>query len=129
MKVSKTMGVHSRTKQPIESHGIFYGNSERRRAGNSKFEARVVQLKNMIAPAWQFGKELLLFCGMGALCGAAVGFVMYLHLGPFKNPEDAGYAMGLFVKSGVQLGFIVWMIHAAVSAIRRWIFGSSKKVS
>ena len=81
-----------------------------------------MQFKKMIAPSWELGKELLLFCGMGALCGAAVGFLMYLHLEPFKNPEDAGYATGLFVKSGVELGFIVWMIHVVVLAIRRWIF-------
>jgi hypothetical protein len=77
----------------------------------------------MIALSRKFGKELLLFCGMGALYGAAVGFLMYLHLGPFKNPEDAGYATGLLVKSGVELGFIIWMIHVVVLAIRRWIFG------
>ena len=88
-----------------------------------------MQLKRMIASLWGFGKELLLFCGIGALCGAAVGFLMYLHLGPLKNPEDAGYATGLFVKSGVQLGFLVWTIHAVVLAIRRWIIGSPKKVS
>jgi hypothetical protein len=86
-----------------------------------------MQLKKMIAPSWEFGKELLLFCGMGALCGAAVGFLMYLHLGPFKNPEEAGYATGLFVKSGVELGFIVWMIRGVVLAIRRWIFGSKNR--
>ena len=102
---------------------------ERPRDRNAKSEAVVIQLKKMIAPSWEFGKELLLFCGMGALCGAAVGFLMYLHLGPFKNPEDAGYATGLFVRSGVELGFIVWMIHLVVLAIRRWIFGSPKKVS
>jgi hypothetical protein len=87
-----------------------------------------MQLKKMITPSWEFGKKLLLFCGMGALCGAAVGFLMYLHLGPLKNPEDAGYATGLFVKSGVELGFVVWMIHMVGLAIRRWIFGSPKKV-
>lgn len=83
----------------------------------------------MVTPLWKFGKELLLFCGVGALCGAAIGFFMYLHLGPFKNPADAGYAAGLFVKSGVQLGFIVWMIQLVVMGFRRWFFGSSKKMS
>jgi hypothetical protein len=88
-----------------------------------------MHLKKMIAPAWKFGKELLLFCSVGALCGAAIGFFMYLHLGPLKNPEDTGYAAGLFVKSGVQLGLIVWMIRMVVSALRRCFFGSSKKIS
>jgi len=78
-----------------------------------------MHLKKMIAPSWELGRKLLLFCGIGALCGGAVGFLMYLHLGPFKDPEDAGYATGLFLKSGVELGFIVWMIHVVVLAIRR----------
>jgi len=129
MRVSKIIGAISRAKQPTKPHGMFYGNSERPRDGNSKSAAVAIQLKKVIAPSWEFGKELLLFCGMGAVCGAAVGFLMYLHLGPFKNPEDAGYATGLFVRSGVELGFIVWMIHLVVLAIRRWIFGSPKKVS
>jgi hypothetical protein len=128
MRVSKIIGVVLRTKRPIKPQVIFYGNSERPRDGNSKSEAVVIQLKKMIAPSWELGKEFLLFCGMGALCGAAVGFLMYLHLGPFKSAEDAGYATGLFVKSGVELGFIIWMIHVVVLAIRRWIFGSPKKV-
>ena len=83
----------------------------------------------MTALAWKFAKELLLMCSLGALCGAAIGFIMFLHLGPFKNPEDAGYATGLFVKSGVQLGFLVWMIHMVVLALRPRFFQSRKKVS
>jgi hypothetical protein len=94
--------------------------------GASDLGAVVMHLKKMIAPAWKFGKELLLFCSVGGLCGAAVGFFLYLHLGPFKNPEDAGYAAGLFVKSGVQLGFVVWMIHLIVRGLRYWIFASLK---
>jgi len=88
-----------------------------------------MQLKKMIAPAWKFVRELLLFCSVGALCGTAIGFLMYLHLGPFKSPEDAGFAAGLFVKSGAQLGFLVWMIHVMVLELRRWLFGSPKKMS
>jgi hypothetical protein len=88
-----------------------------------------MQLKKITTPWWKFGKELLLLCSLGGLCGAAIGFFMYLHLGPLKNPEDAGYAAGLFVKSGVQLGFIVWMIHLVLLRLRRWFFGSSKKIS
>jgi hypothetical protein len=87
-----------------------------------------MQLKKMIAPLWKFGKELLLFCSVEALCGAAIGFSMYLPLGPFKNSEDAGYAAGLFVKSGVQLGFITWMIHVLVLALRHWVFFSPKNM-
>jgi hypothetical protein len=87
-----------------------------------------MQVKKMIALAWKFGKELLLFCSVGGLCGTAIGFFMYLQLGPFKNPEDAGYAAGLFVRSGVQLGFIVWMIYLVLLCLRRWFFDSSKKI-
>jgi hypothetical protein len=54
---------------------------------------------------------------------------MYLRLGPLKNPEEAGYAAGLFVKSGAQLGFIAWMIHLVLLRLRRRCFGSSKKIS
>jgi hypothetical protein len=91
-------------------------------------EGVVMQLGKALAPAWNIGKNLLLFCGVGGLCGVAIGFFMYLHLGPFKNPEDAGYAAGLFVKSGVQLGFFVWMVHAMVIGLRRWVFGSPKRM-
>jgi hypothetical protein len=63
---------------------------------------------------------------VGGLCGAAVGFFLYLHLGPFRNPGDAGYASGLFVKSGVELGFVVWMIHLVRRGLRYWVFVSLK---
>jgi hypothetical protein len=86
-----------------------------------------MHFKKMIAPAWKLGKELLLFCSVGGLCGAAVGFFLHLHLGPFKNPEDAGYAAGLFVKSGVQLGFVVWMIHRVRRGLRYWVLVSLKE--
>ena len=84
---------------------MFFGDSERPRDSISITEVVVMQLKKMTTLSWKFGKELLLFCSVGALCGAAIGFFRYLHLGPFKTPEDAGYAAGLFVKSGVQLSF------------------------
>jgi len=98
------------------------------RTSISNTEAVAMQVKKMIAPAWKFGKELMLFCSVGGLCGAAIGFFMYLQLGPFRNPEDAGYAAGLFVKSGAQLGFIVWMIRLVLLRLRRWFFGSSKEM-
>ena len=82
---------------------------------------RVADLQDIIARAWKFGKEFLLYCVVGGLCGAGVGFLMFLHLGAFKDPEDSGYAAGLFVKSGVQLGFIVWMIHLVVRGLRHWV--------
>ena len=122
------MGASSRSKRPNKPPGIFYGGSEPPRASISNTEAVAMQVKRMTAPAWKFGKELLLFCSVGGLCGAAIGFFMYLQLGPFRNPEDAGYAAGLFVKSGAQLGFIVWMIRLVLLRLRRWFFGSSKEI-
>jgi hypothetical protein len=86
----------------------------------------IMHLSGMITPALKFGKQFLLFSGAGGLCGAAIGFLMFLHLGPFKNPQEAGYATGLFVKSGVQLGFIIWVIQLAVRGLRRRIFSSPK---
>jgi hypothetical protein len=123
------MGINSRIKRPDKPHGMFSNGSERPRDSISNPEAIVTQIKKMITPAWKFGKVLLLFCSVGGLCGTAIGFFMYLHLGPFKNPEDAGYAAGLFVKSGVQLGFLAWMIHVMVLGLRRWVFGPPKKMS
>jgi hypothetical protein len=32
------------------------------------------------------------------------------------------------VKSGAQLGFIVWMIRLVLLRLRRWFFGSSKEI-
>jgi hypothetical protein len=90
----------------------------------SNFRFKGDTLKKMVATSWRFAKELLLFCSVGALIGAGIGFIMFLHLGAPKTPEDAGYVAGLFVKSGVQLGFIFWMIRVAVRPLRRWFFGS-----
>jgi hypothetical protein len=86
----------------------------------------VNQPPKLVASAWKYGKELLLFCSVGARCGASICLFMVLNLGPFKNPEDAGYATGLFVKSGVQLGFTVWIIYFVILGLRRWFFASSK---
>jgi hypothetical protein len=98
------------------------------RRGCDGREAVVIQCKKMLAPFWRFGTGLLLFCGGGGLFCAAIGFVMFLHLGPFKTPEDAGYAVGLFVKSGVQLASVVWLSHGAVQDLRCWVIGSPKKM-
>jgi hypothetical protein len=128
MRVLYWMGANSRSKRPNKPPRIFCGGSRPPRTSISNTEAVAMQVKKMIAPAWKFGKELLLFCSVGGLCGAAIGFFMYLQLGPFRNPEDAGYAAGLFVKSGAQLGFIVWMIRLVLLRLRGWFFGSSKGI-
>lgn len=95
----------------------------------SNFRFRDDMLEKMAATSWRFTKELLLFCSVGALIGAGIAFIMFLHLGAPKTPEDAGYIAGLFVKSGVQLGFISWMFHVVVKPLRRWFFRPPGKMS
>lgn len=75
----------------------------------------------MVATFWRFAKELLFFCGIGALSGAGICLIMFLHLGTPQTPQGAGYVAVLFVKSGVQLGFIFSMVRASVRPLRRWI--------
>jgi hypothetical protein len=83
----------------------------------------------MVATSFKFAKELLLFCSVGALVGAGIGLIVFLHLGAPKTSENAGYVAGLFVKSGVQLGFISWMFQVAVKPLGRWFFRPSEKMS
>ena len=83
----------------------------------------------MVATSFKFAKELLLFCGLGAVVGAGIGLIVFLHLGAPKTSENAGYVAGLFVKSGVQLGFISWMFHVAVKPLGRWFSRPSGKMS
>jgi len=54
-------------------------------------------------------KQLSLFAGLGALCGAGVGFFIFLRLGFPAQPLNAGYISGLFLLSGVKLGVLVWV--------------------
>jgi hypothetical protein len=83
----------------------------------------------MVATSFKFAKELLLFCGVGAVVGAGIGLIVFLHLGAPKSSENAGYVAGLFVKSGVQLGIISWMFHVAVKPLGRWFFRPTGKMS
>ena len=83
----------------------------------------------MVATSFKFAKELLLFCGLGAVVGAGIGLIVFLHLGAPKTSENAGYVAGLFVKSGVQLGIISWMFHVAVKPLGRWFFRPTGKMS
>jgi hypothetical protein len=82
----------------------------------------------MVVTSFKFAKELLLFCSVGALVGAGIGLIVFLHLGAPKTSEDAGHVASLFVKSGVQLGFISWMFHVAVKPLGRWFFRPSGKM-
>jgi hypothetical protein len=81
----------------------------------------------MVVTVWRFGKELLFFCSIGALIGAGICFLMFLHLGTPKAPEEVGYITGLFVKSGAQLGFIFWMVRASARLLRRWFSTDREK--
>ncbi|MHB8502101.1 MAG: hypothetical protein ACYDHE_14315 [Candidatus Acidiferrales bacterium] len=86
-----------------------------------------MHLKKIIAKSWMFGKVLLVYCGLGGLCGAAIGFFVFLHLGSFKTPEDAGYATGVFIKSGVEFGIFVWALRGVISLLRWKTRHSTKK--
>jgi len=81
----------------------------------------------MIITLWRFAKELFFFSSIGALIGAGICFIMFLHLGSPKTPEDAGYVVGLFVKSGVQLGLIFWIVRESVKSLRRYLSTHRKK--
>ena len=83
----------------------------------------------MAVTSWRFAKDILLFCSVGALIGAGIGFIVFLHLGIPKTSEEGQYIASLFVKSGVQFGFIMWIIQVAVRPARRWFFGSPKNMS
>jgi hypothetical protein len=41
-------------------------------------------------------QDLILFCGLGALCAVCVGLLVFLRLGLPARPHDAGYISGLF---------------------------------
>jgi len=58
-------------------------------------------------------EELILFCGLGVLCGAGVGFFIFLRLGLPSRPDDAGYISGLFLLSGIKFSLSIWTV--------RWI--------
>ena len=55
-------------------------------------------------------EEFILFCGLGVLCGAGVGFFIFLRLGLPARPEDAGYMSGLFLLSGIKFGLSLWTV-------------------
>ena len=70
--------------------------------------------------------ELLLYCAFGCLCGAGVGFFLFLRLGFPNDPRLAGYVSGLFLMSGLKLGFAVWVIRRFALVLRRlWIDAGS----
>jgi hypothetical protein len=81
----------------------------------------------MVVRLWKFAEELLFFCIMGALFGVGICFIMFLHLGTPNTPENAGYVTALFVKSGVQLGVVVWMVRASARTVRRWFSADREK--
>lgn len=63
------------------------------------------------------GKELLFSCVRGCLCGAGVGFFLFLRLGFPRDVNLAGYLSGLFFVAGLELGFSWWIIRRLAAAI------------
>lgn len=81
----------------------------------------------MVDTLWRFAKELLFFCSLGALTGAGICFLMFLHLGTPKTAGEVAVVAGLFVESGAQLGFIFWMVRAFARPLRRWFSTDREK--
>ena len=79
-----------------------------------------MRLAEIVALLEKVGKELLFSCVRGCLCGAGVGFFLFLRLGFPKDAELAGYISGLFVVAGLKLGLSLWAIrHLAGPIISR----------
>ena len=69
-----------------------------------------VRLAEIIPFCKKVGKEVLLACIRGCLCGAGVGFFVFLRLGFPRDAEFSGYLSGLFIVSGLKFGFCWWVI-------------------
>src|SRR5258708_12920813 len=80
------------------------------------------EVNNMVATSFKFAKELLLFCGVGAVVGAGIGLIVFLHLGAPKTSENAGYVAGLFLKSRCPLDLISCVFPLAVKPLRPRFF-------
>lgn len=76
-----------------------------------------MRLAEIIAFCRKVGKELLFSCVRGCLCGAGVGFFLFLRLGLPKDAYLVGYLSGLFVVAGLELGFSWWIIRRLAAAI------------
>ena len=63
-----------------------------------------VQLAEIVAPCGKLAKELLLACARGCLCGAGVGFFVFLRLGFPRGLEFSDYISGLFMVAGLKFG-------------------------
>jgi len=79
-----------------------------------KIERITVRLAEIIGFCKKAGKELLLSCAGGCLCGAGIGFFLLAHLGFPKDLYLAGYLSGLFLVAGTKFGFSVWVIRSLV---------------
>jgi hypothetical protein len=82
-------------------------------------EATGNALQQMLKACTRLAKELMLFSGLGVLCGAGVGFFMFARLGFPNNAETAGHISALFVTAGIKLGISVWVIRRVIFALRR----------
>lgn len=76
-----------------------------------------MRLAELIGNWRKVGKELLFSCAPGCLCGAGVGFFLFLRLGFPKDAYLAGYLSGLFVVAGLKLGFAWWIIRRLAAAM------------
>jgi len=88
-----------------------------------KTEPVSVHLMQMSAFCRKSGRALLFSCARGGLCGAAVGFFFFLHLGVPKDPEFTGYISGLFVVAGLKFGLCLWAIRDFVFPLVSLVVG------
>jgi hypothetical protein len=56
-------------------------------------------------------------CVRGCLCGAGVGFFLFIRFGFPKDAHLAGYISGVFVVAGLKFGFSWWVICSLASPI------------
>ena len=79
-----------------------------------KTERISVRLDEVIAFCKKVGKEFLLSCAHGCLCGAGIGFFLFVRLGFPKDAKLAGYIGGLFIAAGLKFGLLLWVIRSLV---------------
>jgi hypothetical protein len=72
----------------------------------------------------QLATELAKFSVFGCLCGAGIGFFVFLHLGFPGSERTSGYISGLFVLSGFKLGVAVWGAYRIIIILRRLLVES-----
>lgn len=94
-----------------------------------KTEQIFVRLAETSVFCKKVGKELLLCCARGCLCGAGIGFFLFLRLGFPKDAKLAGYLSGLFVVAGLKFGFSLWLIRGLVFPLAHHLQDSNSSSS